>query len=94
MLVWEMAVLDVWRPVSWIPLPRWTTLRGVMDCGINAFGYHPPVFHHESYTYGIFKQRIVDGYQAEFPDYWLNYDNPWEIVRHDVVVCLIPMQNA
>jgi hypothetical protein len=29
------------------------------------------------YTYGIFQQRIIDGYQVEFPDYWLNYDNPW-----------------
>ena len=38
------------------------------------------------YTYGIFKQKIVDGYQAEFPDYWLTYDNPWEIPRHDVKV--------
>jgi len=38
------------------------------------------------YNYGIFKQQIVDGYQAEFPDYWLTYDNPWEIPRHDVKV--------
>lgn len=38
------------------------------------------------YDYGIFKQQIVDGYQTEFPDYWLTYDNPWEIPRHDVRV--------
>jgi glycogen phosphorylase len=38
------------------------------------------------YNYGIFKQHIVDGYQTEFPDYWLTYDNPWEIPRHDVKV--------
>jgi glycogen phosphorylase len=38
------------------------------------------------YNYGIFKQQIVDGYQTEFPDYWLTYDNPWEIPRHDVKV--------
>lgn len=25
------------------------------------------------YTYGIFKQNIVDGHQTEFPDYWLNF---------------------
>jgi len=36
------------------------------------------------YTYGIFQQRIVDGYQTEFPDYWLNFGNPWEIERLDV----------
>ena len=28
----------------------------------------------------------MDGYQVEFPDYWLTYDNPWEIPRHDVKV--------
>ncbi|KAI9159544.1 Non-essential glycogen phosphorylase [Blastocladiella emersonii ATCC 22665] len=37
------------------------------------------------YTYGIFKQHIVDGHQTEFPDYWLNYGNPWEVPRLDVV---------
>ncbi|CAG8452694.1 26614_t:CDS:10 [Dentiscutata erythropus] len=38
------------------------------------------------YTYGIFQQRLKDGYQVEFPDYWLNFDNPWELARLDVVV--------
>jgi len=37
------------------------------------------------YTYGIFKQRIIDGFQNEFPDYWLNFGNPWEVPRLDVV---------
>ncbi|ORZ41277.1 glycosyl transferase [Catenaria anguillulae PL171] len=37
------------------------------------------------YTYGIFKQSIVDGHQSEFPDFWLNYGNPWEVPRLDVV---------
>ncbi|KAJ3081071.1 Non-essential glycogen phosphorylase, partial [Quaeritorhiza haematococci] len=36
------------------------------------------------YTYGIFQQRIIDGYQTEFPDYWLTFGNPWEIQRLDV----------
>lgn len=36
------------------------------------------------YTYGIFQQTIIDGYQSEFPDYWLNFGNPWEIQRLDV----------
>ena len=30
--------------------------------------------------------RLKDGYQVEFPDYWLNFDNPWELPRLDVVV--------
>ncbi|KAJ1505184.1 Non-essential glycogen phosphorylase [Coelomomyces lativittatus] len=37
------------------------------------------------YTYGIFKQRIVEGNQTEIPDYWLTFGNPWEVPRLDVV---------
>ena len=37
------------------------------------------------YRYGIFKQEIIDGYQVEIPDYWLDF-NPWEFPRHDVTV--------
>jgi len=33
------------------------------------------------YDYGMFKQNIVDGQQAESPDYWLEYGNPWEFQR-------------
>jgi glycogen phosphorylase len=33
------------------------------------------------YEYGIFFQRIGDGYQVEAPDHWLAYGNPWEIER-------------
>jgi starch phosphorylase len=29
------------------------------------------------YRYGIFKQEIIDGYQVEIPDYWLD-QNKWE----------------
>lgn len=36
------------------------------------------------YTFGIFKQKIVNGYQYEIPDYWLQQGNPWEIMREDV----------
>lgn len=37
------------------------------------------------YRYGIFKQEIIDGYQVEIPDYWLDF-NPWEFPRHDITV--------
>jgi starch phosphorylase len=39
-----------------------------------------------NYQYGIFKQKIIDGYQVEVPDYWLKYSNPWEIARNDVQI--------
>ena len=33
------------------------------------------------YEYGMFKQRIENGYQIEAPDHWLRDDNPWELER-------------
>lgn len=33
------------------------------------------------YEYGIFRQEIHDGAQAEVTDKWLHYGNPWEIAR-------------
>ncbi|HEV3141116.1 MAG TPA: glycogen/starch/alpha-glucan phosphorylase, partial [Vicinamibacterales bacterium] len=37
------------------------------------------------YEYGIFQQRIRDGFQVESPDTWLRYGNPWEIARPDAI---------
>lgn len=34
------------------------------------------------YEYGMFAQKIVNGQQAESPDYWLEYGNAWEFPRH------------
>lgn len=36
------------------------------------------------YKYGMFKQRIVDGYQKEEPDDWLKDGNPFEIRRAEL----------
>ncbi|MBN1354424.1 MAG: glycogen/starch/alpha-glucan phosphorylase [Candidatus Omnitrophica bacterium] len=33
------------------------------------------------YEYGIFNQRIVNGYQVESPEEWLAKGNPWEFQR-------------
>jgi starch phosphorylase len=33
------------------------------------------------YDYGIFFQKIVNGYQVERADNWLRYGSPWEIYR-------------
>ncbi|KAI8873645.1 glycosyl transferase [Ramicandelaber brevisporus] len=36
------------------------------------------------YTYGMFKQQIVNGAQHEVPDTWLEQPNPWEFPRPDI----------
>ena len=33
------------------------------------------------YKYGMFKQKIEDGYQVEVPDNWLEHGNPFELRR-------------
>lgn len=33
------------------------------------------------YEYGLFRQKIVDGYQIEMPDPWLQGGNVWDIAR-------------
>lgn len=35
------------------------------------------------YEFGIFKQSIVDGWQMEFPDDWLNLGGVWLVPRND-----------
>ncbi|NTW98561.1 MAG: glycogen/starch/alpha-glucan phosphorylase [Geobacteraceae bacterium] len=35
------------------------------------------------YEYGMFYQKIINGEQAEFPDNWLRYGNPWEFDRQE-----------
>lgn len=43
-----------------------------------AFGYGI------RYEFGIFYQKIKNGYQVEKPDNWLAYGNPWEILRREL----------
>lgn len=38
------------------------------------------------YKHGLFDQKIVDGYQVEFPEQWLLHENVWEVRRHDQAV--------
>jgi starch phosphorylase len=38
------------------------------------------------YEYGMFEQKIENGYQVEYPDNWLKHRDPWEIKRSDLAV--------
>jgi starch phosphorylase len=45
----------------------------------------PAVGYGIRYEYGIFTQKIENGYQVETTDKWLQYGNPWEIARHNLL---------
>ncbi|MBQ9714942.1 MAG: glycogen/starch/alpha-glucan phosphorylase [Clostridia bacterium] len=50
--------------------------------GLAAQNY-PAMGYTIRYDYGLFKQRIVDGWQTELPDNWLPGGEPWMIQRKD-----------
>src|SRR5262245_23426559 len=54
-------------------------MDSMASLGIPAQGYGI------RYEHGLFKQLISQGWQEEFPEYWLNSGNPWEFERSDVV---------
>jgi len=41
----------------------------------------PVVGYGIRYEYGMFRQKIENGYQIEEPDHWLRDGNPWELER-------------
>lgn len=53
-------------------------LDSMATLGIPAIGYGI------RYDYGIFEQEIIDGYQVERPDMWLQYGWPWGIKRPEI----------
>lgn len=51
-----------------------------------ATGELPAMGYSILYEYGIFKQRIIDGWQTEKPDYWLPGGSVWLKVKPDRTV--------
>lgn len=43
----------------------------------------PAIGYGIRYEFGIFHQRIQNGWQVEVPDNWLRFGNPWELPRPD-----------
>ncbi len=52
-------------------------MDSLSSLGIPATGYSI------RYEFGIFKQKIIDGWQMEFPDDWLNLGDVWLSARTD-----------
>ena len=52
-------------------------------CYLDSMAFHalPAYGYGIRYEYGIFFQKIQNGYQVETPDNWLRYQNPWELPR-------------
>lgn len=48
----------------------------------------PAVGYGIRYDFGIFNQKIINGYQHELPELWLQYKNPWEIERPEYKVTI------
>src|SRR5437879_639836 len=53
-------------------------LESMASLGVPAYGYGI------RYDHGLFRQIIKDGWQQEFPEEWLSFQNPWEFERSEV----------
>jgi glycogen phosphorylase len=51
-----------------------------LELPINGYGIR--------YEYGIFLQKIKNGFQTELPDHWFRYGYPWEIERPEFTYCV------
>ena len=52
-------------------------MESMATVGVPAYGYGI------RYRHGLFRQKIVDGWQAELPETWLEHGNPWEFDRRE-----------
>jgi glycogen phosphorylase len=52
-------------------------MESMASLDIPAYGYGI------RYNHGLFRQKIVDGWQVELPENWLDHGNPWEFARRE-----------
>ena len=55
-------------------------LDAMSNLGLNSYGYSI------LYEFGIFKQKIVDGWQTELPDQWLPKGKYWLNPQHELAI--------
>lgn len=53
-------------------------MESMATLSIAAYGYGI------RYDHGLFRQRIKDGWQLEYPEDWLSFGTPWEFPRAEV----------
>ncbi|WP_207459584.1 glycogen/starch/alpha-glucan phosphorylase [Azospirillum sp. SYSU D00513] len=58
-------------------------LDSMASLGLPGYGYGI------RYEFGLFEQRFEHGWQVEYPEQWLQFGNPWEFARPEV---LYPVQ--
>jgi starch phosphorylase len=59
-------------------------LESLASLDMPGFGYGV------NYEFGLFRQKIQNGFQKEEPDYWRYEESPW-IIAHPDQVCYIPV---
>src|SRR5262245_34962692 len=52
-------------------------MESMATLDIPAYGYGI------RYDYGLFRQKIIEGWQVELPEDWLLHRNPWEFERQE-----------
>lgn len=62
-------------------------LDSMATLNIPGFGYGI------NYEFGLFKQKLDNGYQQEMPDNWLREKTPWHLERSDQLI-LVPVYGA
>ena len=77
--------------LDWVALRNYETDAGLGNGGLGRLAACfmeslstmkiPAIGYGLRYDYGIFNQRIENGFQVEDPDPWLKYGYPWEIAH-------------
>jgi len=57
-------------------------MESMATVGVPAYGYGI------RYRHGLFRQEILDGWQAEMPETWLEHGNPWEFDRREAAYAI------
>lgn len=91
---------DYYRAVEVLGIPLKEIIEHEWDAGLGNGGLgrlaacyidsmatlqYPGYGYGIRYEYGIFTQKIQDGWQVECPDNWLRYGNPWEFPRPELI---------